>query len=77
MVLDSKEITDDVNLATIPSWCPLPDAPPEQDKLKTLWQFCLDNGIEVQDDLIGCPGNDGFLLLRLVKKIAELRKAKP
>jgi len=120
MVLDSKEITDDVNLATIPSWCPLPDAPthnindlnqlrdwvndrihsgcgwtpyeinaeilrismledvpaPEQEQLAELWQFCLKNGVELHDDLIGYRGDDKFLLLKILKKIAELRGKK-
>jgi len=55
---------------------PLEDAPTEQEQLAELWQFCLKNGVELHDDLIGYRGDDKFLLLTILKKIAELRGKK-
>jgi hypothetical protein len=44
------------------------------DVLEELWEFCKLNGVVVRDNLIGFPGDGGFLLLKLLKKIAELRQ---
>ncbi len=44
------------------------------DRLEELWQFCLNNGVDVRDDLVGFRGDGGFLALKMLKKIVELLK---
>jgi hypothetical protein len=45
----------------------------KSDKMDELWEFCKLNGVVVRDDLVGFPGEGGFLLLKILKKITELR----
>jgi hypothetical protein len=45
-----------------------------QNVLDELWDFCLKNGAVEHGNLVGLP-QDTFFPLKLVKKIAEMRKS--
>ena len=56
---------------------------PEQEKqaavnavLGDLWQICIENGVELKyGDLLSVPSKDnGWLILKLVKRIADFRQ---
>jgi len=49
VVLDSKEITDNVNLATIPSWCPLPDATAPKQEQTCQWKRGILKALGMRD----------------------------
>jgi hypothetical protein len=46
----------------------------DREKMDNLWQFCVENSVELREGLIGYRGDDGFLLLKILKKIAELHQ---
>jgi hypothetical protein len=46
-----------------------------QKVLDELWEICEKEGVKIQGDLVGVPGEGGFLLLKLVKKIVIMRQA--